>query len=75
MFTEKNTGTNLPAQLDLYATDGARTNSSSSPKAAARRTNVSLYQETRAVLNPKSIVKFFSDKMARSAPPRARPIT
>ncbi len=38
MYKEVNTGTNLPAQIDLYATDGDEYKFSASPRAAARRT-------------------------------------
>jgi fumarate hydratase class I len=63
MFTEKNTGTNLPAQLDLYATDGDAYKFLFIAKGGGSANKAYLYQETRAVLNPKSIVKFLSEKM------------
>jgi fumarate hydratase class I len=63
MFDEKNTGTNLPAQLDLYATDGDAYKFLFIAKGGGSANKAFLYQETRAVLNPKSIVKFLSDKM------------
>jgi tartrate dehydratase alpha subunit/fumarate hydratase class I-like protein len=58
MFNEKNTGTNLPAQLDLYATDGDAYKFLFIAKGGGSANKAFLYQETRAVLNPKSIVKF-----------------
>mgnify|MGYP002138286413 CR=1 FL=1 len=63
MFDEKNTGTNLPAQLDLYATDGDAYKFLFIAKGGGSANKAFLYQETRAVLNPKSIVKFLTDKM------------
>ena len=63
MFTEKNTGTNLPAQLDLYATDGDAYKFLFIAKGGGSANKAFLYQETRAVLNPKGIVKFLSEKM------------
>lgn len=63
MFDEKNTGTNLPAQLDLYATDGDAYKFLFIAKGGGSANKSFLYQETRAVLNPKSIVKFLTDKM------------
>ncbi len=63
MFDEKNTGTNLPAQLDLYAVDGEAYKFLFIAKGGGSANKAFLYQETRAVLNPKSIVKFLTDKM------------
>ncbi len=66
MYEEKNTGTNLPAQIELYSTpDGGRpsTSSSSWPRAAARPTSRFLYQETKAVLNPERMLKFLDEKI------------
>ena len=63
MFDEKNTGTNLPAQIDLYANDGDAYKFLFIAKGGGSANKAYLYQETRAVLNPKSIVKFLSDKM------------
>ena len=52
MWEEKNTGTNLPAQIELYSTPRARrrsrsTSSSSWPRAAARRTSRSCSRRPR----------------------------
>ncbi len=63
MFNEKNTGTNLPAQFDLYATEGDAYKFLFIAKGGGSANKSYLYQETRAVLNPKSIVKFLTDKM------------
>ena len=63
MFTEKNTGTNLPAQLDLAAVDGDAYKFLFIAKGGGSANKSFLYQETRAVLNPKSIVPFLTQKM------------
>lgn len=63
MYDEKNTGTNLPAQFDLYATEGDAYKFLFISKGGGSANKSFLYQETRAVLNPKSIVKFLTDKM------------
>lgn len=63
MFTEKNTGTNLPAQLDLYATGGEAYKFLFIAKGGGSANKSFLYQETRAVLTPKTLVPFLTEKM------------
>ncbi len=63
MFTEKNTGTNLPAQIDLAAVDGDAYKFLFIAKGGGSANKSYLYQETRAVLNPKTIVDFLTKKM------------
>jgi fumarate hydratase class I len=63
MFTEKNTGTNLPAQIDLHATDGDAYKFLFIAKGGGSANKSFLYQETRAILNPKSLVPFLTEKM------------
>ncbi len=63
MFTEKNTGTNLPAQIDLYATDGDAYKFLFIAKGGGSANKSFLYQETRAILNSKSLVPFLTEKM------------
>ena len=63
MFDEKNTGTNLPAQMDLYATDGDAYRFLFIAKGGGSANKSFLYQETRAILNPKSLVPFLTEKM------------
>ncbi len=63
MFTEKNTGTNLPAQLDLSAVDGDAYKFLFIAKGGGSANKSFLYQETRAVLNPKAVVEFLTQKM------------
>jgi fumarate hydratase, class I len=63
MWEEKNTGTNLPAQLDLAACDGSEYKFLFIAKGGGSANKSFLYQETRAVLNPKGLVKFLTEKM------------
>jgi fumarate hydratase class I len=63
MFKEVNTGTNLPAQIDLVATEGAKYEFLFVAKGGGSGNKLFLFQETKALLNPKSLEKFFTDKM------------
>lgn len=63
MFTEVNTGTNLPAQIDLHATEGAKYEFLFVAKGGGSANKLYLFQETKALLNPKSLEKFFAEKM------------
>ncbi|HEX2551383.1 MAG TPA: fumarate hydratase, partial [Nocardioidaceae bacterium] len=67
MWEEKNTGTNLPAQIELYSTPGT----SDKPeykflfmaKGGGSANKSFLYQETKAVLNPKRMLEFLDEKI------------
>lgn len=63
MWDEKNTGTNLPAQIDLMACDGDEYRFLFVAKGGGSANKSQLFQETRAVLNPKSLVEFLTQKM------------
>lgn len=63
MFTEKNSGTNLPAQIDLYATEGDEYKFMFIAKGGGSANKTYLYQETKALLNPKSLLQFMVRKM------------
>jgi fumarate hydratase class I len=63
MFEEKNTGCNLPAQIDLYATPGDAYKFLFVAKGGGSANKVYLYQETKAVLNPDTLEKFLLEKM------------
>ncbi|MBI2814979.1 MAG: fumarate hydratase [Opitutae bacterium] len=63
LFKETNTGTNLPAQIDLHATEGAKYEFLFVAKGGGSANKLFLFQETRALLNPKSLEKFIADKM------------
>ncbi len=63
MYEEVNTGDNLPAQIDLYAEPGDEYNFLFVAKGGGSANKSFLYQQTRAVLNPKSLVKFIDEKL------------
>jgi fumarate hydratase class I len=63
MFEEKNSGTNLPAQIDLYAADGDAYELLFVAKGGGSANKAMLFQETKALLNPASLEKFFGEKM------------
>ena len=63
MYTEKNSGTNLPAQIDLYATDGAEYSFLFVCKGGGSANKTYLYQETKALLNPEKLEAFLIEKM------------
>lgn len=63
MYREINTGTNLPAQIDLLATDGMEYHFLCMAKGGGSANKTYLYQETKALLNPQSLVSFLIDKM------------
>lgn len=63
MYKEVNTGTNLPAQIDLYATEDAEYKFLFVAKGGGSANKTYLFQETKALLNPKSLDAFFADKM------------
>jgi len=63
MYDEANSGTNLPAQIDLYATDGMEYHFLMLAKGGGSANKTYLFQETKAVLNPAGLVKFLSEKM------------
>jgi fumarate hydratase class I len=63
MYTEKNSGTNLPAQIDIQAIDGAEYKFLCIAKGGGSSNKTYLYQETKALLNPVSLEKFIVEKM------------
>jgi fumarate hydratase class I len=63
MWQEVNTGTNLPAQIDLHATEGAKYEFLFIAKGGGSANKMYLFQETKALLNPKSFEKFVADKL------------
>jgi len=63
MYEEVDTGTNLPAQIDLMATDGMEYNFLFVTKGGGSANKTMLYQETKALLNPASLEKFLTEKM------------
>jgi fumarate hydratase class I len=63
MYEEKNTGCNLPAQIDLYATPGDAYTFLFIAKGGGSANKTYLYQETKAVLSPDTLVDFMRAKM------------
>jgi len=63
MFEEANTGTNLPAQIELYATEGEAYKFLFMTKGGGSANKTFLYQESKAVLNPTSLLSFIDQKM------------
>ena len=63
MYDEVNTGTNLPAQIDLYATDGDEYNFLCIAKGGGSANKTYLYQETKALLTPGKLENFLIEKM------------
>lgn len=63
MYTEKNTGTNLPAQIDLYATQGDQYSFLFVCKGGGSANKTYLFQETKALLNPEKLEGFLVQKM------------
>ena len=64
MFEEKNTGTNLPAQIELYASAGDSYELLCIAKGGGSANKSFLFQQTKAVLNPESLAHFIGEKMA-----------
>lgn len=63
MWDEKNTNTNLPAQIDLMSCEGDAYKFLFVAKGGGSANKSFLFQETRAVLNPKSLVEYLTAKM------------
>ena len=64
MFEEKNTGSNLPAQIDLYATPGSEYHFHFMAKGGGSANKTFLFQETKALLNPMRLMAFLEEKIA-----------
>ena len=62
-WDEKNTGTNLPAQIDLYATDGDEYHFLLMAKGGGSANKSFLFQETKAILNPAAMRRFLDEKL------------
>jgi len=63
MYTEKNTGTNLPAQIDIYATEGDAYKFLFIAKGGGSANKTYLFQETRAILRPDTLPEYLKTKM------------
>jgi fumarate hydratase, class I len=63
MWEERNTGSNLPAQVEIIATDGAEYKFLFMAKGGGSANKSYLYQETKAVLNPERMAAFLDEKL------------
>jgi len=63
MYDEKNTASNLPAQIELYATEGDTYRFLFLAKGGGSANKTFLFQETKAILNPESLAAFLVEKM------------
>ena len=63
MYDEVNTKCNLPAQIDLEATEGMEYHFLCVTKGGGSANKTYLYQETKAILNPQTLVPFLVSKM------------
>ena len=63
MYTEKNSGNNLPAQIDIYSTEGDEYKFLFVAKGGGSANKSFLFQETKALLNPATLEKYLVEKM------------
>lgn len=63
MYAEKNSGNNLPAQIDISAIDGMEYKFLCVAKGGGSANKTYLFQETKALLNPKTLVGYLAEKM------------
>ncbi len=63
MYREKNSGTNLPAQIDIYATSGDEYNFLFIAKGGGSANKTALFQETKALLNPDILKDYLVSKL------------
>ncbi|MEJ2083012.1 MAG: fumarate hydratase [Acidobacteriota bacterium] len=63
MYDEKNSGTNLPAQIDVHAVTGDEYRFLFIAKGGGSANKTYLFQQTKALLNPESLERFLVEKM------------
>jgi len=63
MYEEKNSGNNLPPQIDLYATNGSEYSFLFVAKGGGSANKTYLFQETKALLTPDRLEGFLTEKM------------
>jgi len=63
MYTEKNTGTNLPAQIDIYSEPGNEYHVITFAKGGGSANKTFLFQQTKALLNPETLLAFIREKI------------
>ncbi len=63
MYKEKNSGTNLPAQIDIHATNDDEYKFLFMAKGGGSANKTALYQQTKALLNPEKLESFLVEKL------------
>jgi fumarate hydratase class I len=63
LYKEVNTGSNLPAQIEIAATDGDEYKFLFIAKGGGSANKSYLYQQTKALLNPETLIKFIEEKV------------
>ena len=63
MFTERNTGTNLPAQIEIEAVPGSAYKFLFMAKGGGSANKSFLFQETKALLNPEGLTRFLEENL------------
>jgi len=63
MFTERNTGTNLPAQIEIEAVSGSAYKFLFMAKGGGSANKSFLFHETKALLNPESLTRFLDENL------------
>ncbi len=63
MYKEENTRCNLPAQIEIYATEGNEYNFLFMAKGGGSANKIQLFQETTAILNPETLTDFMVEKI------------
>ncbi|MCP4753461.1 MAG: fumarate hydratase [Proteobacteria bacterium] len=64
MYEEKNTGNNLPAQIDIFSTQGDAYRFLFLAKGGGSANKTYLFQETKALLTPETLMPFLEEKIA-----------
>ncbi len=65
MFEEKNTGCNLPAQIEIYSVKGDEYNFIFIAKGGGSANKTFLFQKTKALLNPESLIGFLKEEIKK----------
>jgi len=63
MFNEKNSGTNLPAQIDIYSVQGNTYEFLFITKGGGSANKTFLYQQSKSLLNEESLTRFVKEKL------------
>ena len=75
MFEEKNTGNNLPAQIDITATSGNEYHLTFIAKGGGSANKSFLFQKTKSLLTEERITEFIRTELLTSVQPLVLPIT